>query len=81
MPGDTWLELRKEERKAAHRAYTKAIAEHITQAREALGWTKSRLAREIGVSAAEISRYEKADTSPGDSTKWWLGEVLGAQFY
>ena len=49
----------------------------LTEARQAKGWGKTRLAKEAGISRVSVERYEAGTQSPNWSTVLLLSEALG----
>lgn len=51
--------------------------EQITRARQARGWTREKLAVEVGVARATIDNIENGRRDPGVSTIEKIASVLG----
>jgi DNA-binding XRE family transcriptional regulator len=54
-----------------------AFARSVGRLREAIGWTRNRLAREAGVESSVVYRLEDGTRGCGIPTAWKLAVALG----
>jgi ribosome-binding protein aMBF1 (putative translation factor) len=80
-PQSSWKE--KVEWRKANKAWLRksaAIAFRILDALDDLGWNKAKLAKEMGVSPQQVSKYVKGEENFKLETLCKLEKVLGVEF-